>query len=233
MKKINIKHTFGSIVVLFILFSISSTAMAVVGGVADGFVSWPDNAEYFNMDQVVRIDHAPKRDSGQGWYWAYQFQLGKTTGYMGLQQQPDGKRTAHFALWDNFSAHAAPGFNASAFGGEGTGTKIFGDYPWVEGHSYRLRVWSQPKNYWGCWIKDIDTGVETYLGEIQNQNDPGKQLNSSVSFTELYSGANNCNQAEPVRSSWSMPTANGGDIEAASMHRAIDPHSGCGPEFLQ
>jgi len=52
---------------------VSSNAFATVGGVTAGYVVWPANASYYNMDQRIRIDVAPLVTANQGWFWASQF----------------------------------------------------------------------------------------------------------------------------------------------------------------
>ena len=206
----------------------SSNAFAVVGGVTDGHVVWPANASYYNMDQRIRIDVAPSTSANQGWFWASQFFAGQMGGYMGFQQLPDGTRIAHFAIWNTTAASAGYGFIAEPFGGEGTGMKVHGNYPWVAGRMYRLRLWNLGNNWWGFWVLDEVTGIDTYVGQIQNQADPGKMLDYSATFTEIWAGADTCSQAAAVRSTWPLPTANGNVIVASSATSSVNPSSGCG-----
>ena len=195
------------------------SVMAVMGGLTYGYSNWPAGASYYNIDQNLRIDTAPSLSSGQGWFWSNQFSIGTNVGYMGLQQLPDGTRLAIFSIWDttNAVANTTAGFNSVSFGGEGTGMSIRGPYPWVTGHTYRLRIWLQGNDWWGAWIQDQITGVETYLGQIQNQQDPGQLLNSTITFTEHFSGGDTCSTLAANRTTWSRPTANNGNVSATSV----------------
>lgn len=123
------------------LISFASSSIAAVGGLTYGYVNWPSNPSYYNMDQLIRIDTAPQKNLKQGYFWSYQFSAGQMTGYFGLQQQPDGSRNINAAIWDTSSGVAGTGFTAASFGGEGTGIRIFGPYAWVPGKIYRLRIW--------------------------------------------------------------------------------------------
>lgn len=218
------------ILLMTAVLTLATPAYAVVGGVTDGHVVWPAYANYYNMDQRIRIDVAPLTSLNQGWFWASQFFAGAMGGYMGFQQLPNGQRTAHFAIWNTTAAFAGSGFKAEPFGGEGVGMKVYGNYPWVEGRMYRWRIWNLGNNWWGFWVLDEVTGIDTYVGQIQNQNDPGKMLNYSATFTELWAGATTCSQASAVHSTWPLPTANGNTVVASSATSSVIAASGCGAQ---
>lgn len=209
---------------LFFWFGVSSftsLVMAAVGGLTYSYVNWPGNASYYNMDQLIRIDQAPLVNSRQGYFWSNQFFIGKAVGYFGLQQLPDGSRIVNAAIWDTTRGEVASGFTVAPFDGEGTGIRIFGRYSWVPGRIYRLRVWELSRDWWGFYIQDTVTGIDTYLGEIQNQFDPGKFLNGSITFTEQFSGPDFCSGLAPVKSTWFFPTANFGTVIATKVEGVV------------
>ena len=217
------------------LISFTSISMAAVGGLTYGYVNWPSNPSYHNMDQLIRIDTAPQKNLKQGYFRSYQFSAGQMTGYFGLQQQPDGSRNINAAIWDTSSGVAGTGFTAASFGGEGTGIRIYGPYAWIPGKIYRLRILQLSQDWWGFVIQDTATGIETYVGEIKNQSDPGKLLDSSITFTEQFTGPNNCNNAAAVRSTWFSPTANGGTITATKVDGIVSDSAlvkSCGNQIV-
>lgn len=217
------------------LISFASSSMAAVGGLTYGYVNWPSNPSYYNMDQLIRIDTAPQKNLNQGYFWSYQFSAGKMTGYFGLQQQPDGSRNINAAIWDTGNGVAGTGFTAASFGGEGTGIRIFGPYAWVPGKIYRLRIWQLTQDWWGFFIQDTSTGIDTFVGQIQNQFDPGKLLDGSVTFTEQFTGPNSCSSVAAVRSTWFSPSANGGTVTATKVDGVVSDSAAitsCGKQIV-
>lgn len=195
--------------------------MAAVGGLTYGYVDWPANASYYNFDQLFRIDTAPPASSHQGYFWSNQFSIGNAIGYFGLQQLPDGSRIVNAAIWDTSNGVAGHGFTAASFGGEGTGIRIYGPYSWVPGRIYRLRISELSQDWWGFYIQDTATGIDTYLGEIQNQSDPGQFINGSITFTEQFTGPDVCSRVASVKSTWFLPTANFGTVTASNIGGVI------------
>lgn len=136
--------------------------------------------------------------------------------YLGIQQGAGaGTRSARFSLWNTTTAR---GPHCEPFGGEGTGMTCFRGYPFVENHAYTLRVWRLENDgagqWWGAWIIDTATGVETHLGDIRATAGTG-ELQSAVSFNEYFGPAVPCDQLPHSSVAFGAPTINGGAATAA------------------
>ena len=148
----------------------------------------PDLSGFFNVDVELTIQTAAP--PGYGLFWAHQFMFKEQVddpnaqpgGYIGLQQgsgwASGAGKIAIFSIWDALDAEAGPGFSCSPFGGEGEGWSCRGQYGWMTGRKYRLRVWVLGTQmtavdgvvcecqWFGAWVMDITTGIETYIGRI-------------------------------------------------------------------
>ncbi len=174
---------------------------------------------YFNFDQVITVDLDPLPGSSR--FFAFQFPMQGTLGYIGLQStNPKG---ALFSIWDSLGCgqEGDPGSTCGTFGGEGVGYHAHIDYDWQQGHSYRLRVWQTGTDgagnfHWGGWVMDLANRGETYLGDIVTSAAQGwlDGSKSSISFTE-YFGPDfaDCTPANFPESlvTWAPPTANNND----------------------
>jgi len=177
------------------------------GGMVRTDYSWsnvPSNGTetgFFNLDLIF----SPERDPGEQtkYYWAHQFWFHHGDGgYMGLQTDGliQGKwsgKIAIFSIWKANGAQPGPGASAERFGGEGTGWSCRIKYPWIQGHEYRFRIWAVGKEpngeeWWGAWIKDMNTGAETYIGKIRVPASWSWLKSQSVAFTEYFGNIRSC-----------------------------------------
>ena len=104
-----------------------------------------------------------------------------------------------------------PGQSCGAFGGEGTGLSCRLAYPIAVGSWYRLRVWkisaSSAGVWWGAWVEDETTKVDSPLGQIlvpANQSFMSNQANFSEYFGAPVAAPKLVPQSQVV---WSSPSA--------------------------
>jgi hypothetical protein len=159
------------VLLLAVLASVALAAPARAEN-AHVYANWNlDAAEIWNIDQTVRIDQ-----KGASTYWAslwrWNDDSGSSGAYMGLQtggHRTDGSEgeTAIFSVWDATEADG----NCGPFGGEGIGVSCTVPFAFVAGRSYRYRLWrlepgDDEGQWWGAWIIDLTTGIETRIGAI-------------------------------------------------------------------
>jgi hypothetical protein len=206
----------------------------------EAWFTWPDH-EGYNLDQIVRIEKAPNPAFG-GFFWSHQFYVGSGAQsdvmYMGLQQQQDGTRNIIMSIFYQSTTKVNPGnvtcplpseqyiaCQATQGAGDGSpGAQIIARYPWVEGHDYRLRVWSAGTGpgWWQFYVMDLTTNQEVHAGGIYSQDFPDGRLNkgnSSVQWTEIYGGQQaygNCAYS-PQRAVWSRPTMDNGSVVPSNV----------------
>jgi hypothetical protein len=127
----------------------------------------------WNIDQNIQVLQRA-RDS----YWAgsWTWNVPRETsegGYAGIQTNGgrfDGSTgdTAIFSIW---RANGSRGPACGAFGGEGTGLSCRRAYTINTNRLYRLRIWrlnaDSSGQWWGAWILDQSTGVETWIGDLR------------------------------------------------------------------
>lgn len=168
------------------------------------------SAGYWNVDQDVSI--AAK---AQATYWAQLWSWNNSSegGYLGLQT--NGSRfngttgdTAIFSLWN---ATGSRGGNCGTFAGEGTGKSCRLAYPFKTGRLYRLRMWRLDADatgqWWGAWIRDSVTGVDTYLGALSV--DRSRNLMTNVqNFVEYFGSQTPCRAVPKSTATWTQPAAN-------------------------
>jgi Putative peptidoglycan binding domain/Domain of unknown function (DUF3472) len=191
--------------------------------------NWPGTG-YYNMDQRMTIlGHTA---TGR-YFWSHEFYFERgTTGYLGLQNRsnPNLTKIALFSIWD---ANAARGPRCGTFGGEGTGyTCRLDPYNWVTGRTYRLRVWAVGRDaggqWWGAWVQDTVTGVDSYIGSIRVPGSWGNLNNFSVSWTENFGAKpDRCSLLPWAKGQFDFPTANNGTVKIASHSHRIDPNGSC------
>jgi peptidoglycan hydrolase-like protein with peptidoglycan-binding domain len=191
--------------------------------------NWPSSG-FYNMDQRLTVlGHSA---TGR-YFWSHEFYFERgTTGYLGLQNRsaPNLTKIALFSIWD---ANAARGPRCGTFGGEGTGyTCRIDPYTWVTGRTYRLRVWAVGRDsggqWWGAWVQDTVSGVDSYIGSIRVPGAWGNLTNFSVSWTENF-GAKpaTCAGLPWAKAQFTFPTANNGSVRLASHSHRIDPTGTC------
>jgi hypothetical protein len=197
--------------------------------------TWPASTTgYYNMDQRLTVlGHTP----GTHYFWAHQFGfVGGDGGYLGLQvgSHPNNTKIALFSIW---GANAAEGANCGSFtegGGSGYTCRL-DPYDWVTGRGYRLRIWGLGADalgeWFGAWVQDTVTGVETYVGKIRVPTAWGWLSTFSVSWTSYFGAApNNCRQLPWAKAQFGFPTANNASVNIASQNRAIGAPGDC-PDY--
>jgi hypothetical protein len=180
---------------------------------ANLYSSWAfqgSGAGYWDVDQQMKVEQrAPATYWAMLWNWTG----ASYGGYLGLQtngSRPDGSTgdTAIFSLWN---ANAVSGGNCGAFGGEGSGYSCRLAYPIAVNTYYRYRIWrgsaDSSGQWWGAWIENMSTGIDTYLGSIRVGS--GNTLASGVAnFVEYFGTAVTCSTVPRSQAVWTQPAAN-------------------------
>ncbi len=201
---------------LLTLVAMGTPAYAAAGGPHEYWTN-PSGAGVWNLDQYITISSDQPTN-----FWSHEFYLqGGDTGYIGLQDTPNGK-TAIFSLWNATAGSAtSSGFNCQSGTEGGPVWRCMGNYSWKAGVRYRLRLWetaSTPNGVtWVGTVQDTSTGIETVIGYLTSRS--GQNLISySVNWIENYSlnGSANpgvlCNSMQPATGYFEYPTANSGAI---------------------
>ena len=198
------------------------------GGMAYTWYDWPQLpvSGFYNFDVLLIIDVEPGEQSA--YYWAHQFGFKNGDGgYMGLQTNGfmQGEwigKMAIFSIWE--ALEAEPGFGASCeeFAGEGEGWSCRIKYNWVEGHTYNLRTWvldldAQGNEWWGAWIIDTSTSLETYIGKIKVPGSWQLLDDSSVVWVEYYGQLNGCASTPYAKARFEQPTADDGNFSPQKL----------------
>jgi hypothetical protein len=175
------------------------------------YVHWNwSGSSFWNVDQDVVI-----RQKATASFWPMLWTWTGATygGYLGVQTnggRGDGTTgdTAVFSLWN---ATAASGPLCTAFGGEGSGYSCRAAYPIVAGRMYRYRLWRMETDaagqWWGGWVKDQATGIETYLGKIR----VARSLTSATgvqNFSEYFGQQTPCTSVPQSVADFTQPAAN-------------------------
>jgi len=199
------------------------------GGMADAWYSWPvvSGSGFYNFDILLTIDVDPGIQSY--YYWAHQFNFRNgDIGYMGLQtngiiQGSWVGKMAIFSIWNALGAEPGPGASCEQFSGEGEGWSCRIKYNWVEGRTYRLRIWEFPSEnserdkWWGAWVIDTFTGQETFIGKIKVPSSWQMLDSSSCIFVEYYGQVNDCDSIPYAEARFEEPTANNGSISPQGL----------------
>lgn len=150
---------------------------------------------------------------------------------MGIQLVGATKRMI-FAIWDisEGAGTALPNSpSCQRFTGEGTGATCGGNYDWIAGREYRLRLWAAGSNStgenWVAAIYDTQTQQESQIGLIYLKNTGGFigygwLRNSASIFLEYFGGEDSCANQPFSKVTWRGPYANDGAYVA---HRAVVP----------
>lgn len=165
---------------------------------------------YWNVDQQMKVE---QRAPATYWAMLWNWQGASHGGYLGLQtngNRLDGTTgdTAIFSLWD---ANAASGPNCGTFGGEGSGYSCRLAYPIAANRYYRYRVWRGSADaggqWWGAWIEDTTTGVDTYLGSLR-VGSSDTLATGVANFVEYFGTAVTCTTVPRSQAVWTQPAAN-------------------------
>lgn len=165
---------------------------------------------YWNVDQQMRVE---AKATATYWSLFWRWTTSSDGGYMGLQTNGsrfDGStgETAIFSLWN---ATAASGPSCRSFGGEGTGYSCRLAYTFSTNRFYRYRVWILNKDsvgqWWGAWIQDTTTGVDTYIGSIRVAA-TRTRITGVMNFVEYFGTAVACGSVPRSQALWTQPAAN-------------------------
>lgn len=160
---------------------------------------WSDPPDgFYNFDYHIVPE---KVTANAPFYWSHQFSFKNGRGgYFGMQSaghRQDGSvgKLAIFSIW---GASRASGPSCQAAYGEGATKSCSIPYEWVEGHDYRLRIWAISRDangdWWGVWVKDTTTNVETFVGQIQVPLGWRGLSGQSLSWTEFFGSTNSCDR---------------------------------------
>jgi hypothetical protein len=208
----------------------AGSRIAPTGTYSDWF--WPAvTGGLRSYEWTLNIDFEPPVD---GYFWSHQFGFanpGHSAGYVGLQAHgyfapPTGgfQRTkmALFSVGPGAIA-AEPGvpppdgYAKSGFDTD-DGWSIHIKYEWVPCRKYALSVRhlsDESRGQWyGAYVRDTATGVETTIGRMLVPSTWGRLGSQSVMWTERFSGRamTTCADQEHGSAVFGFPTANGGSV---------------------
>jgi hypothetical protein len=202
------------------------------GGMAYIWYSWPQLpiSGFYNFDVLLTINVDPGVQSS--YYWAHQFHFKNGDGgYMGLQTNGcmQGEwvgKMAIFSIWEALEAEPGPGASCEWFTGEGVGWSCRIPYEWVEGRTYRLRIWAlgideQENEWWGAWIIDTSTSQETFIGKIKVPGSWQWLEDYSAVWVEYYGQVNDCNSIPYAKARFEQPVADNGSFIPQDLTPAI------------
>lgn len=205
-------------------------AAAVAEAIPDGPSSqWNFPASpggYYNLDQRLTIlNHTASANI----YWAHQFGfVGGDGGYLGLQvgSYPNDTKIALFSIW---GANGASGANCGTFveGAPGYTCRL-DPFNWVQGRTYRLRIWVTGEDslgdWWGAWVQDTTTGTDTQIGRIRVPKAWGWLKPVSMSWTEQFGVKGTiCDENPWGYAHFAWPTANNGSVSIATHSHHMNP----------
>jgi len=193
------------------------------GGMAYVWYDWPQLpvSGFYNFDILLTINVDPGVQSA--YYWAHQFHFKNGDGgYMGLQTNGwmQGEwigKMVIFSTWEALEAEPGPGASCECFTGEGVGWSCRIPYEWVEGRTYRLRIWAlgvdeQENEWWGAWIIDTSFNQETYIGKIKVPSSWQWLDDYSVVWVEYYGQVNDCDSIPYAKVRFEQPVADNGSF---------------------
>jgi hypothetical protein len=170
-------------------------------------IAFPESDKgYYNYDHSIKVLTDPGPNTSYFWSCSFWIMNGQTA-YMGLQTDvltPNGDigKGVNVAMWG--ATNAQPGPNAvvrDTTDGD-AGRAIYMPYAWEAGTVYRLRVWQVNSDangfWWGFWIKNGNTSVDTWIGSIYV---PTRNFiaSSSIAWTEYYAADKTAPCNSPVR----------------------------------
>jgi hypothetical protein len=128
---------------------------------------------------TLRVDTSPPPEDGFFWATDFYFTGTSNSAYCGLQGPQGGlpdqpnQKVALFSVFGGVAAVRNPDVLNSvseAFAEAPGGYRVVIPYPWVQGRTYTLRVTrDSPRGprWWGAWIRDDESGIETWMGSVQ------------------------------------------------------------------
>jgi hypothetical protein len=198
--------------------------------------TWPAAIESIEWDLVIEVD--PPLD---GYYWAHQFSFAEgNVGYFGLQANggfqlnpPNGdydwQKMVVFwiggAPTGELGDIVDPDARAATIPRGGIDwMTIHAKYAWEACHLYHLKlakesVTDEGDSWYGFWISDRSTDVDTFFGRILVPAAAGELQSSTMSFTNRIDEANlpytavvTCDDPYPASGIFGWPTANDGSV---------------------
>jgi hypothetical protein len=214
---------------------------------------WPRAIESIEWDLVMETD--PEND---GYYWAHQFSFAEgVPGYFGIQahggyqEDPTPTPTMPIGspvtfvkmalLWIGGASDGEVGDipfpdARAAFVNKGgvDWMTLHAKFEWERCHLYHLKlarhsVSETGDNWYGFWIEDRTTNVETFIGRVLVPGSAGPILSLTTSFTNRIDDAPGalvltCQDPEPASGIFGTPTANDGQIvPTARRDRFAEP----------
>jgi hypothetical protein len=218
-------------------------------GVTVTYTDWTWPATFDSLEWELGVESEFDRD---GYFWAHRFAfVGGPTGFVGIQarggyqaEPPDGfiDVTNMVVFWISSSPLRAelgdvPYPDARTYLTSESGSEwwtIHARYDWDACKTYQFRVGPQATEssgdvWYGAWVRDRATSVETYIGRILVPAAWGKLESSSMWSTRIgYAPLGSCRDPEPASALFGIPTADGGTLRPSShTNRLAEPRE-CG-----
>ena len=224
-------------------------------GVTIPYTDWPWPTALDSLEWDLTVEVVPEND---GYFWSHQFDFeGKAGGFLGLQARggyqadpPLGRVeiTNMVTFWISGSMLGAelgdvayP--NARTALTQSTGGEwmtIHVRYAWEVCKTYHFRVAIEltdaSGNLWyGAWVEDTETALETYLGRIQVPGDWGRIAGTSNWTNRIgHDRLLTCNDPEPVSAFFAEPTGNAGSVRPGPPeNRFASPELCAGSRFSE
>lgn len=160
-------------------------------------------------------EFTPYTETDAAYFWAHQQGFENGNGfYVGMQTADGGKqKLLLFSVWDAIGA-TTDGTNGGwcqTFGGEGVGYSCRQWYDWVPGRTYKFKVAKVDTAWWGAWVTDTVTGVQSYIGKVNVPATWGGLTNWSVMWTEDFDSPaiQTCDDTPYAKAIWGNPVSNG------------------------
>lgn len=207
--------------------------------------TWPSASDSIEWD--FKLEKAPVKD---GYFWAHGFDLaGSVSGFVGLQYRggyqadpPDGLvQTANMLVFWISGAPIRAELGDVAYPNARKYFKTDGEwwtihvlYDWEVCRLYRLRMGRQGSEangdiWYGAWVRDTVTNVETYLGRILVPLAWGQLAATSSMWSNRVIGQGaTCADIEPVSAIFGFPTANAGGVLPLSHVNSFARPASCG-----
>lgn len=213
-------------IVLSVLLGSVATAAADQHRDANVHQWWALSRPAYNIDQSVTL-HAMHDSTYVALVVGYEHT--SEGAYMGLQQLAGGARIARFSIWSSTAATPAAGATCRNFDGEGVGKTCEIPFSFQLDHPYRYRIWrlanEDDGNWWGAWIIDDVTHVETAIGEIRAPAAAG-DIDSADTFDEYFGDALPCDRVPASAGDVAAPTLDDAREVATASTRSIGACSG-------
>jgi hypothetical protein len=205
--------------------------------------TWPSTSD--SMEWELTVESQTVKD---GYFWTHEFLFegGNAHGLFGLQARggyqadpPDGpvELTSMVVFWISSSPIRAELGDIQYPDGRTylqlqRGSQwwtIHVRYAWKPCQTYAFRVGLEATEatgdlWYGAWVRDGATGVETFVGRILVPAAFGKLTENSSMWTNRigYSALRSCDDPEPASASFGFPTANGGTVRPTSYVNQVD-----------